>query len=208
MDAQIAADRLVALYPNATYELNWSDPYQLLMATILAAQCTDERVNAVTPALFRRYPNAAAMADAEKSELETLIRTTGYFQKKAARLREVSALLVERHGGEVPDDIEKLVALPGIGRKTANVVLTVAFSQPSGVIIDTHGLRLTKRMGLTTISDAEKIEADLMRRVKRERWVRFGPAMVLHGRRVCTAHQPDCGNCALADECPKVGVKA
>jgi uracil-DNA glycosylase len=207
-DDRLAAvlDRLAARYPDATYELNWETPFQLLVATVLAAQATDERINRLTPALFARFPDAHALAAATQEEVEPLVRDSGYFRQKAERIRELARLLVERHGGEVPPRMEDLVKLPGVARKTANVVLNVAFGQPSGIIVDTHVLRVAPRLGLTTETRPERVEADLMRQVPRERWTHFGPAMVLHGRYTCMHHSPRCGDCVLADLCPRVGV--
>ncbi|MGL4554439.1 MAG: endonuclease III, partial [Gemmataceae bacterium] len=201
-------DRLNALYPDARYELDWETPVQLLVATLLAAQCTDERVNQVTPRLFKKYPDAAAFAAADLAELEELLKPTGFYRQKAAAVRAVCQALVERFGGDVPRTIEEMVTLPGVARKSANVVLNNAFKIPSGVIVDTHVQRVSQRIGLSDQKKPEKIEADLMRLVPRDRWVTFGPALVLHGRRVCTSHRPACGGCAFNDVCPRRGVGA
>ena len=198
--------RLIEEYPNATYELDWADPYQLLMATILAAQCTDERVNKVTPALFTAYPDADAMVSANRLDLEGIIKSTGFYQKKAERLQLVSAALMHDFRGKVPATMDGLTSLPGIGRKTANVVLNVAFRVASGIIIDTHGHRVAPRMGLTTATTPEKIEADLMTRVPKSQWLGLGLALVLHGRRVCTSANPACDTCVIHDICPRNGV--
>lgn len=193
-------------HPNATYELNWETPLQLLVGTILAAQCTDERVNATTPALFARYSSATALAAADVGELEELVRNTGFYKQKAARLIDVCQHLVQRFGGEVPQTMEALTSIPGIARKSANVVLNVAFKIPSGIIVDTHVGRVAPRMGLTSQSKPEKIEDDLMRVIPQSEWCTFGPALVLHGRYLCTNSAPQCHGCPFEAECPKVGV--
>ena len=198
--------RLREDHPDARYELDWRDPLQLLVATILAAQCTDERVNAVTPALFARYRDARAYAEADPAELEDLVRPTGTFRNKAKAIREACRLLVDRFGGEVPRTMAEMLELPGVARKTANVVLTNAYGVPSGIIVDTHVARVGRRLGLTDEEKPERIEQDLMRLVPRDEWIRFGPAAVLHGRYTCTARAPTCGSCMLGDLCPKIGV--
>jgi uracil-DNA glycosylase len=195
--------RLRETYPDARYELDWETPLQLLVATILAAQCTDERVNSVTPALFARYRDARAFADAELAELEEAVRPTGFYRNKARAIRDVCRALVDRFGGEVPADIEEMITLPGVARKTANVVLNNAFGIPSGVIVDTHVARVSRRLGLTDESKPERIEADLMKRLPRDEWIPFGAAVVLHGRYVCTSQAPQCSRCGLEDLCAK-----
>ena len=202
------ADRLESLFPNATYELDWANPFQLLVATILAAQCSDERVNKVTPALFARFPTPRDMADSDRSELETLVKSTGFYQMKAASIQEVSRAIADDHGGEVPPDMAKLTRLPRVARKTANVVLTVAHGIASGVVVDSHVHRVSLRMGLSRANKPEMVEGELMRGLPSERWIRFGPAMILHGRRTCTNTKPDCPNCVFQPECPKIGVTA
>jgi uracil-DNA glycosylase len=199
-------ERLNATYPDARYELNWENPLQLLVATILAAQCTDERVNQVTPALFAKYRDARAFAEARREELEEVVRPTGFYRKKAQAIQEVCRALVERFGGEVPRTMDEMVTLPGVARKTANVVLNTAFRIPSGIIVDTHVARVSPRLGLTEETKPERIERDLMALVPKAEWVQFGPAMVLHGRYTCTAHAPQCPKCVLNDLCPKRGV--
>jgi uracil-DNA glycosylase len=199
-------ERLNAAHPDARYELNWANPLQLLVATILAAQCPDERVNQVTPALFARYPDARAFADADPSELEDLIRPTGFFRNKAKAIHGACRAVAERFGGEVPRSMDEMLTLPGVARKTANVVLNNAFRIPSGVIVDSHVARVSQRLGLTDEDKPEAIEQDLMRAVPRDEWVQFGPAMVLHGRYVCTARAPRCPACIMNDVCPKRGV--
>jgi endonuclease III len=196
-------DRLKQSYQNATYELDWDNPLQLLVATILAAQCTDERVNQVTKTLFPKYPNAAAYAEADILELEQDLKPTGFYRKKAQAVQSVCQVLLERFEGEVPPTMEQLVTLPGVARKTANVVLNCAFNIPSGIIVDTHVARIGPRLGLSTQKNADKIERDLMKLVPQSEWTFFGPAMVLHGRYTCTAKDPQCSNCTLESVCPK-----
>lgn len=202
----IILKRLHERFPDARYELNWDNPLQLVVATILAAQCTDERVNAVTPGLFKKYPSAKAFADADAPGLEEDLKPTGFYRQKAKTVQAVCRSLVERFGGEVPRTMEEMVTLPGIGRKTANVILNTAFQMPTGIIVDTHVLRVAPRMGLTDQKNPEKIEQDLMRLVPKDEWVFFGPAMVLLGRYICTFHSPQCDSCIMKDLCPKRGV--
>lgn len=208
IEAQVLLERLRELHPTAVYELNWSTPVQMLVATILAAQCTDERVNAVTATLFATYPDAQAFADADRAELEEAVRPTGFYKQKARSVQECCRALVERFGGEVPRTIAELVTLPGVARKTANVVLATCFDIPSGIIVDTHVQRVSPRMGLTTQRDPERIEADLMAIIPEDQWTWFGPAMVLFGRYLCTAKKPECSRCPFQAECPKIGVTA
>src|SRR4051794_15973774 len=184
-------------YPDAKYELDWSTPVELLVATILAAQCTDERVNRVTKALFRRCRDAQAYAEADAGELEQLIKPTGTYKAKAKAIQGACRELVARFGGQVPRTLEELTTLPGIARKTANVVLNTAFDIPSGVIVDTHVARVSRRLGLTAQAKPEAIERDLMELVPKDEWTFFGPAMVLHGRYTCTAIDPKCPMCGL-----------
>lgn len=194
--------RLHAAYPDAHCALDHRNAYELLVATILSAQCTDARVNLVTPALFARYPTAHDLAGAQPEELETLIKSTGFFRNKTKSLLGMARAVVERHGGEIPSTMDELTALPGVGRKTANVILGNAFGQNEGVVVDTHVTRLANRLGLTTQQDAVKIETDLMRLVPRERWTMLSHLLIEHGRRVCEARAPKCGICPLADLCP------
>ncbi len=196
---------LALLYPGAECALLHETPLQLLVATILSAQCTDVRVNLVTPALFARYPDAAAFASADSAELETLIHSTGFFRNKARNIIECCKQIVERHQGEVPRTMDELVQLTGIGRKTANVILGVGHDVP-GIPVDTHVSRLSLRMGMTVQKDPVKIERDLMELVPRKEWTRFGLRMILHGRQVCNARKPLCESCSLAPICPKIGV--
>jgi endonuclease-3 len=195
-------DRLVARYPDAHCALEFRDAFELLCATILSAQCTDKRVNMVTPALFARYPDARALAAARQEDVEELIRSTGFFRNKAKSLTGMAAALVERHGGEVPADMDALVALPGVGRKTANVILGNAFGRKEGIVVDTHVTRLSNRLGLTTGTDAVKIERALLPLFPRERWTMLSHLLIEHGRQVCEARAPKCGECVLADVCP------
>jgi endonuclease-3 len=199
-------ERLNRAHPDARYELNYDSPFQLLIATILAAQATDERINQLTPALFAKYPDARAFAEADRGELEQDLKPTGFYRNKAKSVQECCRALVERFGGEVPPRMEDLVTLPGVARKTANVVLNNAFRIASGVIVDTHVARVSQRMGLSEQTKPEKIEQDLMRLVPQGEWVQFGPALVLHGRYVCTSARPRCAECIFNDLCPKIGV--
>jgi endonuclease-3 len=178
-----------------------------VIATILSAQCTDKRVNMVTPELFRRWPDAATLAGAKQRDLEAVIRSTGFFRAKAKSLLGCARALVDRHGGEVPRTIEELVRLPGVGRKTANVVLGTAFGIASGVVVDTHVGRISRRLGLTRAADAVRAERDLVRVVPRENWIQFSHWLIEHGRGVCSARRPVCDDCSLLDLCPRVSVK-
>jgi endonuclease-3 len=201
------ARRLSKLYPQALCSLDFDSPFQLLIATILSAQCTDKRVNAVTGSLFGRWPTAAALAAASQAEVEAVIRSTGFFRAKAKNIRGCCQSLVERHGGEVPRTLEELVRLPGVGRKTANVVLGSGFGLPSGVVVDTHVGRISRRLGLTRHADAVKAERDLIAAIPKSHWIAFSHRLIEHGRTVCTARRPRCEDCPLADLCPRVGVK-
>jgi len=197
---------LAKLYPDAHCALHYNNPLQLLIATILSAQCTDVRVNLVTPALFARYPDAQAFANADPAELETLIQSTGFFRNKARNIIACCQALVEQHGGEVPQTMAELVPLAGVGRKTANVILGNAFAVP-GITVDTHVGRLSRRLGLTEHDDPEKVEQDLMGLVPKKHWTMFSHRLIFHGRQVCQARGPRCEECALARLCPKVGVE-
>ncbi len=196
---------LANLYPDARCSLDFATPFQLLVATVLSAQCTDARVNLVTPALFARFPDAHSMAAADLAELEALIKSTGFYRNKAKNLLACARHLVEHHGGEVPGTMDELVRLPGVGRKTANVILGNAFGVP-GLPVDTHVARLAKRLGLTRRKTAEQIEEDLTAAVARKEWTLFGLRLIYHGRQVCHAQRPACDSCTLARRCPKVGV--
>ena len=200
--AHVILDRLLATYPDAHCALDFSNAFELLGATILSAQCTDKRVNLVTPALFARYPNAAALAGADQGDVEDLIRTTGFFRNKAKSLIGMAAGLVEYHGGNVPADMEALVRLPGVGRKTANVILGNAFGRNDGIVVDTHVTRVSNRLGLVTGTDAVKIEQVLIPLFPQERWTIISHLFIEHGRQVCHARTPRCGECVLADICP------
>ena len=197
---------LTATYPAATCELSYRSPYELLVATILSAQCTDVRVNMVTPALFARFPDATALAGADRAELEELIRSTGFFRNKATSLLGMAQVVVERHGGQIPADMDALTALPGVGRKTANVVLCTAWGLATGVVVDTHVSRLSQRLGLTRERNAEKIERDLMALFPPSSWIDLSHRLILHGRRVCQARKPACDRCSLAAICPRISV--
>ena len=198
--------RLATAYPGAGIELDWSTPLQLLVATILSAQCTDERVNNVTRTLFPRYGTAEALARAEPARLEAEIRPTGFYRAKTRALIGMARALVDRHGGEVPRTLEALTALPGVGRKTANVVLGNAFNINEGVVVDTHVTRLSQRLGLTKHTDAVKIEHDLIPLIPREDWTIWSHLLIYHGRKVCTARNPACETCPLRPHCPSAEI--
>ncbi len=195
-------DLLLATHPDAHCELDFVNAYQLLVATILSAQCTDRRVNMVTPALFAAYPDAHALAAARQEDVEELVKSTGFFRSKAKNLIGMAAALVDRHGGEVPADMDALVKLPGVGRKTANVILGNAFDISEGVVVDTHVARLSARLGLSSATDPVRIERDLVALFPRERWTMLSHLLIFHGRRICDARRPRCGECAVADVCP------
>jgi endonuclease-3 len=194
-------------YPEAHCELNHADPLQLLVATILSAQCTDKRVNLVTAELFKKYRTAADYANAPLAELEQAIKTTGFFRNKAKNIRACCRKLVELYGGKVPRTMEELTQLDGVGRKTANVVLGNAFGINAGVVVDTHVARLSHRLGLTGQKTPETIERDLMLLVPQEKWTLFSHWLIWHGRRRCAARKPDCVSCEILKLCPQVGVK-
>jgi endonuclease-3 len=198
--------RLKAAYPDVHCALEFKNPLELLVATILSAQCTDTRVNIVTKDLFRKYTSAAAFAAAPLHDLERAIQSTGFFRMKAKSLKSACADLVEKHGGQVPRDLESLVKLRGVGRKTANVVLGTAYGIPSGLVVDTHVTRLSRRLGLTRNTDAVKIERDLMALVPKREWIDLSHRLIAHGRQVCLARKPRCEKCRLAEVCPKIGV--
>ena len=198
---------LRAAYPDAHCELDFSNPLELLIATILSAQCTDKRVNLVTAELFRKYRSAADFANAPLAELEQAVRSTGFFRNKAKNIQACSRALVERHGGEVPRTMDELTPLGGVGRKTANVVLGNAFGINVGVVVDTHVTRLCHRLGLTQATGAEKIEQDLMKLVPREQWAMISHWLIWHGRRRCDARKPDCARCEIKRLCPQIGLK-
>jgi endonuclease III len=199
------ADRLAEAYPDADCELRWEDPFQLLIATILSAQCTDVMVNRVTPALFEEFPDPAALAGSDPRRVEELVRRTGFFAQKTKSIRESSRDLVEKHAGIVPREMDALTALRGVGRKTASVVLGTAYGVPA-VFVDTHVKRLCYRLGLTKAEEPEKVEVDIRALLPAEAWVRFCHRLIHHGRRICAARRPQCQICPVADLCPQVGV--
>ena len=203
--AEILA-RLKKEYPDAHCELDFETPLQLLVATILSAQCTDKRVNMVTPELFRTFPDAQALSAADAEKLEELIKSTGFFRNKTKSLLGMSAAVVERHGGEIPHTMDQLVKLPGVGRKTANVVLGNAFNINEGVVVDTHVGRLSVRLGLTSQTDPVKVEEALMPLFPQEDWALLSHLLIFHGRRVCIARAPRCEVCILNDVCPSARV--
>lgn len=198
--------RLRREYPNTRCALDFTTPLQLLVATILSAQCTDKRVNEVTPALFRRYPTARDYAEADLAELEEMVRTTGFYRNKAKTLKAMGQALMASQGGEVPQTMEELTPLPGVGRKTANVVLGNAFHKNLGIVVDTHVQRLARRLGLTWETDPEKIEQDLLKLVPQEDWTVWSHLLIDHGRKVCQARRPACAACVVAELCPSAEV--
>ena len=200
--------RLIALYPDAHCELDFKNAYELLAATILSAQCTDKRVNMTTPALFAKYPDAAALAKAKLEDVEVLIKSTGFFRAKAKNLIAMAGLVVDRHSGKVPAEMEALVKLAGVGRKTANVLLGNAFNLNVGVVVDTHVGRLANRLGLTAETDPIKVEQALMPLFPRESWTMLSHLLIWHGRRTCDAKKPRCGECSLSSICPSSSVPA
>ncbi len=204
--ARSIARALAKQYPDATCALRFSNPLELLVATILSAQCTDERVNQVTPAVFRKYPTAGHYARAPRSELEKAIQSTGFYRNKAKAIQECCRVLDEKYGGQVPRDMEALVQLPGVGRKTANVVLGTAYGIASGVVVDTHVGRIVRRLGLTEAKQPDRIEQDLMELLPQSQWIDFAHRLIHHGRRVCSARRPQCDQCVLLRWCPRIGV--
>jgi endonuclease III len=198
--------RLKRLYPDATCTLNYETPMQLLVAVILSAQCTDERVNMVTPELFRRFPDAKAMAAGDLEEITELVRSTGFYRNKAKNIQATCALLIQNHGGQVPQTMAEIIMLPGAARKTANVVLAHAYGINAGVTVDTHVKRLSGRLGLTKHDDPIKVERDLISLLPQEDWENWSIRLIYHGRAICKARKPDCGNCALADLCPSAEI--
>ena len=200
------ADRLAEAYPDAACELVFSDPWYLLVARVLSAQCTDVRVNQVTPELFSRWPTPRALAAASIEDIETVIRATGFFRTKARALREGARMLLADHAGVVPRDLDELIRLPGVGRKTAKVVLGEAYGIAAGIAVDTHVKRLAFRFGLTDNTDAERVAVDLEGLLPRDEWVRFSQRVIHHGRRVCSARRPACDGCALVGVCVQRGI--
>lgn len=197
---------LAKAYPDVTCALGHESPFQLLVATILSAQCTDERVNQVTPELFRRFPTPQALANATQEEVETIIHSTGFFRAKAQNIRGMARELVERFGGAVPQNLDDLTTLPGVGRKTANVVLGTCFGMASGVVVDTHVKRIARLMGLTDSTDPQQIERDLMDLLPRSQWIDFSHRVIHHGRQICIARRPRCPECPLLRDCPRTGL--
>lgn len=204
--ATLVSSELAKLYPDAHCALNYQSPFQLLIATILSAQCTDKMVNKVTPALFARYPDPAAFAQAEQVEVERLIQSTGFFRNKAKNIIACSQAIMKEHAGEVPASLDALTKLPGVGRKTANVVLGNAFDIP-GMVVDTHIGRLSRRLGLTKQHDPVKVEHELMKLFPPQEWTILGHRLIFHGRQVCDAKKPRCESCTLRSFCPRIGVK-
>lgn len=196
---------LEATYPEARIALQFESPFQLLVATILAAQCTDARVNTVTPGLFAKYPTPQAFLDASQEEIEQAIFSTGFYRNKAKSIRNACAKIIEEHGGEVPSDMESLLKLPGVGRKTANVLLGHCFSTP-GIVVDTHNRRISNLLGLVASDDPDKIELELYEVVPPEKWVKFSHLLAEHGRQICVARKPHCSRCPLFDLCPSAGI--
>ncbi len=196
---------LDALYPEAHCELTFRSPFELLIATILSAQCTDVRVNLVTPALFARFPDPETMAEADAAEVEELIRSTGFFRNKTKNILGAAQVLVEEFGGVVPQTMDELLRLPGVARKTANVLLGSAFGKNEGFVVDTHIGRLSNRLGLSKEEDPVKVERDLMKQVPRDAWTKLGHQLIWHGRRVCKSQKPACHECTLAPLCPSFG---
>ena len=194
--------RLKRMYPKAKITLDYTNPFELLIATMLSAQSTDARVNIVTKSLFRKYPDAQAFANATQPEMERDVRQTGFFRNKAKAVIAASKVLVEKHAGEVPQTMEELTALPGVGRKTANVVLGNAFNKAAGIVVDTHVARVSGRLGLTSHNDAEKIEQDLMKLIPQKEWTVFSHRLIQHGRQICVARKPKCRECRLNELCP------
>lgn len=203
--ARVIVARLKKIYPDAKCSLDYQNPLQLLVATVLSAQCTDARVNMVTPNLFKRYPTAQALAEADITELETIIRSTGFYKNKAKNIKAAATKIVQEHQGQVPRTMEELSHLPGVGRKTANVVLGNAFDVP-GMTVDTHVTRLSNRLGLAKGKDAVKLEFQLMDVVEKKDWTIFSHLLIHHGRAVCVARSPRCLECQFVNLCPKVGV--
>jgi endonuclease-3 len=204
--ADLTVKQLAADYPDVTCALENETPFQLLVATILSAQCTDARVNVVTPVLFGKWPGPAELANAPIKAIEKVIQSTGFFRNKAKSIKACSKVLMAEHGGQVPQEMEQLVALPGVGRKTANVVLGTAYGLSTGVVVDTHVSRISRRLGLTKHTDAVKIEQDLMRLVPQKEWVDLAHRMIHHGRRICVARKAKCEMCSMKGFCPKIGV--
>ena len=201
-------DELDRLYPDAHCELHFRNPFELLISVILSAQCTDDRVNLITPTLFERFPDAKALAESDQEEVEKIIFSTGFYRNKAKNIRAAAKKLCEKFGGAVPQTMVELLTLPGVARKTANVVMGTAFGIPSGVVVDTHISRLSQRLGMTGEDEPEKIERDLQKLWPQERWIMSGHRLIWHGRRVCFARKPSCATCTLRPLCPSPEAKA
>ncbi|MCC6683065.1 MAG: endonuclease III [Phycisphaeraceae bacterium] len=199
-------DLLLTLYPDATCALEHEDAWQLLVSTILSAQCTDERVNMTTPALFKKYPTPRKLANAKQADVEKLIKSTGFFRNKAKNIIGAAQAVTDEFNGQVPDEMDNLLTLPGVARKTANVVLGNAFGKSEGVVVDTHVGRLSVRLGMTQQTDPKKVEQDLMKLYPPQRWTMLSHLLIFHGRQICNARKPQCESCALKKLCPKVGV--
>ena len=206
--APLILERLGELYPHATCSLDWRTPYELLIATLLSAQCTDERVNRITPALFARFPDAAAAAAVEPAAVEPYVKSAGFFRNKAKAIVGASRLLMERHGGSVPATMDELLELPGVARKTASVVLAWAYGINAGVTVDTHVSRLAQRLRLSRQREPRRIEPDLMKLVPQADWQNLSIRLIFHGRAVCSARKPNCGGCPIADLCPMAATPA
>lgn len=200
--------RLRAAHPDAHCELNYQTPMQLLAATILSAQCTDVRVNMVTPALFARYPTIADFAAADRTELEEMVRPTGFYRQKARYIQEAAHTILQEYGGQIPDEMNDLTKLSGVARKTANVVLGEVYGKAEGITVDTHVKRLSLRLGLTDATNPVKVEQDLMKIIPKENWIEISHLLIFHGRRVCDARRPDCLNCTLNDMCPSAEISS
>ncbi len=197
---------LKVLYPEAECALHHASAFQLLVATILSAQCTDERVNQATPELFSRYPDAEILAQSDQDDVERIVRPLGFFRNKSANIRAMARALVEDHGGQVPQTLDQMVKLPGVGRKTASVVLGTWFGLPSGVVVDTHVRRISSLLGLTASQNPEIIERELMELLPRSEWIMFSHRLIHHGRRICVARRPVCPKCPLIRYCPRIGL--
>jgi endonuclease-3 len=206
--AQAIYQKLERTYPQAECALVHRNAYELLVATILSAQCTDERVNMTTPALFEKYPTPAKLAASKPEDVEKIVKSCGFYRNKAKNIRGAAQALVDQHGGEVPDEMDELLELPGVARKTANVVLGNAFEKPVGVVVDTHVRRLSNRLGFTKLQDPEKIEKDLMALFPQKQWTMLSHLLIWHGRSICTARKPACPACPVNEQCPKIGVEA
>lgn len=193
-------------YPDAECALHHATPFQLLVATILSAQCTDERVNATTPALFKKYPTAERLARSRQTDVEKIVKPLGFFRAKATNIRGMAKAVMEQHDGELPETLEELVALPGVGRKTANVLLGTAFGVPSGVVVDTHVKRISNLLGFTESKNPEIIERELIELLPQKEWIMYSHRLIHHGRQICIARRPQCRECGLLKNCPRVGL--